>query len=237
MIFFGPESKSILVRISNINTTICSAFALVILSACGGGEKACTSKSEGVIEFDTKAVDENHPMASLAPSSATLKYKDENFVMEMSSFGFNTSIFGNLENKTMTQTVKFLDLKQACVEKEQDIKDENDEFKLKITETKETKQIAGLKCYKLKVSLVDSPQVTFDAYYTKDLGEGDFNKLTPYAQVKGMLMDYRAKRMGMEMHFKATEVKKIVVEDESFEIPKDINYVSKATIRKTCNPM
>jgi len=230
-------SKSILKRIAHISTTVFAFSGILFLASCGNNNKACRSKTEGIIEFDTKAVDENHPMASLAPSSATLKYKDQNFVMEMSSFGFNTSIFGNLQEKTMTQTVKFLDLKQACVEKEQDIKAENDEFKLKITETKETKQIAGLKCYKLKVSLVDSPQVTFDAYYTKDLGEGDFNKLTPYAQVKGMLMDYRAKRMGMEMHFQAKEVKKIMVEDASFEIPKDINYVSKATIRKTCNPI
>lgn len=230
-----------LINSLNINTTLCSAFAAVILCTQGCSEpkveKASSSKNEGVIEFETKAVDENHPMASLAPSSAILKYKNADFVMEMSSFGFNTCIFGNLDKKTMTQTVKFLDLKQAYVEKEQDIKEENSEFKLKITETKETKQIAGLKCYKLKVSLVDSPQVTFDAYYTKDLGEGDFNKLTPYAQVKGMLMDYRAKRMGMEMHFKAKEVKKIMVEDGTFDLPKDVNYVSKATIRKTVNPI
>ncbi len=211
---------------------------ILFTQSCGNKtERAATSESEGVIEFETKAVDENHPMATLAPSSATLKYKNEHFVMEMSSFGFNTRIFGNLDLKTMTQTIKFLDLKQGYLEKEPDIKIENDEFKLKITETKETKQIAGLKCYKLKVSLVDSPQVTFDAYYTKDLGTGDFNKLTPYSQIKGMLMDYRAKRMGMEMHFKAKEVRKVSVDDESFDVPKDINYVSKAVIRQTVNPI
>lgn len=226
---------------SKINTTLFTVFAATLLLSFSCGDKkketASTSGNEGVIEFETKAVDENHPMATLAPSSATLKFKNEHFVMEMSSFGFNTRIFGNLNQKTMTQTIKFLDLKQACVEKEQDIKEENDDFKLNITETKETKEIAGLKCIKLKVSLVDSPQVTFDAYYTKDLGEGDFNKLTPYAQVKGMLIDYRAKRMGMEMHFKAKEFRKITVEDESFDVPKDIDYVSKDVIRKTVNPI
>lgn len=228
--------------VRNINTTLLTASAALLFSlqSCKNDEKASvesTSNSEGVIEFETKAVDQEHPMASLAPSSATLKYKDRHFVMEMSSFGFNTSIFGDLEHKTMTQTIKFFDLKQACLEKEPDIKKENDDYKLNIEETKETKQIAGLKCYKLKVSLVDSPEVTFDAYYTKDLGIGDFNKLTPYAQVKGMLLDYRAKRMGMEMHFKAREVKHTVVDDESFTIPKDVNFVSKETIRKTVNPL
>jgi hypothetical protein len=231
-----------LILARHINTSLLTASAAILFSlqSCKNNSESkaeSTSDSEGVIEFETKAVDNQHPMASLAPSSATLKYKDRHFVMEMSSFGFNTSIFGDLENKTMTQTIKFFDLKQACLEKEPDIKKENDDYKLNIQETKETKQIAGLKCYKLKVSLVDSPQVTFDAYYTKDLGTGDFNKLTPYAQVKGMLIDYRAKRMGMEMHFKAKEFKKVSVDDESFTIPKDVNFVSKETIRKTVNPL
>lgn len=196
-----------------------------------------SSDNEGVIEFETKAIDAEHPMANLVPNSATLKYKDENFVMEMSSFGFNTSIFGNLKKKTMTQTITFMDLRQGCVDKEGDINKENANYKLNIQETKETKQIAGLKCYKLKVSLVDSPEVKFDAYYTKDLGVGDFNKLTPYSQIKGMLMDYRAKRMGMEMHFKAKEVKSIGVADESFNLPTGITYVSRETLRKTVNPL
>lgn len=228
--------------VRHIYTTLLLASAALVLSlqSCKSDDKASAdagSNTEGVIEFETKAVDQEHPMASLAPSSATLKYKDRHFVMEMSSFGFNTNIYGDLEKKTMTQTIKFFDLKQACLENESDIKKENDDFKIKIEETKETKQIAGLKCYKLKVSMVDSPQVTFDAYYTKDLGVGDFNKLSPYAQIKGMLIDYRAKRMGMEMHFKAKEVKHTLVDDESFTIPKDVNFVSKETIRKTVNPL
>jgi hypothetical protein len=227
--------------VQTINTTLLTTAAAIMFSlqSCknDGSVAGCTSNSEGVIEFETNAVDAAHPMASLAPSSATLKYKDRQFVMEMSSFGFKTNIYGDLEKKTMTQTIKFFDLKQACLENEPDIKKENEDYKINIEETKETKQIAGLKCYKLKVSMVDSPQVTFDAYYTKDLGMGDFNKLTPYAQIKGMLMDYRAKRMGMEMHFKAKEVKNVTVEDASFTIPKDVNFVSKETIRQTVNPL
>ncbi len=210
------------------------------MPSCKNETEATASRSgenEGVIEFETNAVDDQHPMATLVPNSATLKYKDENFVMVMSSFGFNTSIFGNLKKNTMTQTITFMDLRQGCVDKECDIKKENEDYKLNIQETKETKQIAGLKCYKLKVSLVDSPEVKFDAYYTKDLGVGDFNKLTPYAQIKGMLMDYRAKRMGMEMHFKAKEVKNVGVADESFTLPVGITYVTRETLRKTVNPL
>ena len=104
-----------------------------------------SSENEGVIEFETKAVDVEHPMANLVPNSATLKYKDENFVMQMSSFGFNTSIFGNLKKKTMTKTITFMDVKQGCVDKEGDIRKENEDYKLNMQENKENKQIEGMK--------------------------------------------------------------------------------------------
>ena len=72
---------------------------------------------EGIIEFDTKAIDEQHPLYGLAPSSATLKYKKDKFAIEMSTMGmFNTAIIGDTKAKTVAQTVKFMDIKQACIE-------------------------------------------------------------------------------------------------------------------------
>lgn len=192
-----------------------------------GGEE------EGVIEFDTKAVDDQHPLAGLAPSSATLKYKGEKFVMEMSTMGmFNTSIIGDTKSKTMAQTVKFMDIKQACIENENDIKEEYKDYQLVIEETKETKKIAGKKCYKLKVSMANNPEVKFDAWYTKELGMENCNALTPYHQVKGVLLDYRAKKMGLEMHFLAKSVQNTEVPDNSFEIPASLKIVSKEEMRK-----
>ncbi|MBA3682366.1 MAG: hypothetical protein H0W73_14580 [Bacteroidetes bacterium] len=145
---------------------------------------------------------------------------------------FHTSIIGDIDAKTITQTVKFLDIKEACIETEKDIIAENNDFALKIEETNETKDIIGLKSYKLKVTMANNPEVRFDAWYTKDLGMEDCNSLNPYAQIKGVLLDYRVKKMGMEMHFVATSRKKDVISEKTFEIPSHMKIVCKEELAK-----
>ena len=121
--------------------------------------------SEGVIEYDAKVVDENHPMAGLAPGKMTVKFKNNMFAAEMSSMGVFTTIFiANPKKKTLTQLVKVFNVKQACIDNEKDIQQENDQYKLEFKETKETKEIAGYKCKKLIANMVDDPTIKFDVY-------------------------------------------------------------------------
>ena len=151
----------------------------------------------------------------------------------MTSMGmFNTSIIGDIKAKTVTQTVKFLDIRQACIENEKDIVADNLNFVLKIEETNETKKIIGLKAHKIKVTMANDPTVTFDAWYTKELGMEDCNSLNPYAQIKGVLLDYRVKKMGMEMHFVATSRKQVEVAETTFEIPSSMKMVCKEELAK-----
>jgi hypothetical protein len=190
-------------------------------------------EDEGIIEYETKAVDENHPWAGMAPSTATLKFKGDKFIMEMSTMGmFNTMFICDQTSKTLTQMVKFLDIKEACIETEKDIRQENSQYRIKCEECKETKMIAGYKCHKIKVSMVNDPSVVFEAYYTKDMKVENLNDLSPYAGIKGMLMQYRLKKMGLEMQFTAKSVKKAEIADNTFEIPAYFKIVSKAEIEK-----
>lgn len=186
-----------------------------------------------MIEFDTKGVDPNHPLYGFAPSSATLKFKKDRFVIDMSTMGmFNTSVIVDVKAKTIAQTVKFLDIKQACIDHEKDLAAENAEYALKIEETRETKEIAGLKCYKAQVSKINEPSVKFDVWYTKELGMENCNELTPYAKIKGVLLDYRIKKMGMELHFAAKSYKQVKIPDQAFEIPASMKIVSKEEMEK-----
>lgn len=203
----------------------------VVLSCCKS--EAGKVSDEGQIEYETKVVDENHPLAGLAPSSATLKFKKEKFIMEMSTMGmFNTMFLIDLNSRTLTQMVKFMDVKQACIESEKDIVAENNDYKLKIEETSDTKVIAGYKCHKIKVTLADHPEVSFDAFYTKEMQVEQVNSLGPYAGVKGMLMQYRLKKMGLELQFTAKKVKNIEIPDNTFEIPAYFKIVSKEEMAK-----
>lgn len=197
-----------------------------VLSSCDPSA-IMGSKEEGEIEFETKGVDETDPLYGFMPSTASLKFKGDKFIIEMSTMGmFNTSIIGDSKEKTMAQTVKFLDIQQACIQTQKDLKEENDDYALKLEETKETKKIIGLKCRKVKATRIKDPKSTWDVWYTKELGMEHCNELTPYASIKGVLIDYRIKKMGMELHFKAKSYRNYQIPDNAFEIHAAMKIVS-----------
>lgn len=206
-------------------------IALLFFSSCKNSNDKIVN--EGEIVFDVSAVDPNHPWAGMIPTTANLRFKDDKFLLEMSTMGmFTTTFICDQTGKTLTQMVKFLDIKQACIEREAEIKKENLDYKLKWEETKETKVIAGYKCKKLNVTMVDHPEINYEAYYTTEMGAENINDLSPYAGVKGMLMQYRLKKMGLELEFTAKSVKKLEVADNIFEIPAYFKIVPKSEIEK-----
>lgn len=151
----------------------------------------------------------------------------------MSTMGmFNTMFICDVPSKTLTQMVKFMDVKQACIENEKDIDFENEQYPLKFEETSETKMIAGYKCIKVNASMVKDPSVAFEVYYTKEMGFESVNSLSPYFPLKGMLMQYRLKKMGLEMQFTAHTIKKAEVPDNTFEVPAYFKIVSKEEMKK-----
>ncbi|MBX3163895.1 MAG: hypothetical protein KF900_05400 [Bacteroidetes bacterium] len=197
-----------------------------VFASCGQIIKG--SNEEGVIQFDAEAIDKSNPLASMAPGNATLKFKQEKFAIEMSAMGvFNTSIIADSDAKTITQTVKFLNIDQACVERGEELKASNDDYALKIEETNETKEILGFKCFKAIVTKVNEPDSVFEVWYTKDLGMENSNMLTSYAPIKGVLLDYRIKKMGLELRFVATSYSNEKVSDKTFEISPSTKIVSK----------
>lgn len=210
-----------------------SFLSLWILCSCGDSKKTENSLTEGIIEYNAEVVDITHPMAGLAPGSATVRFKNNKFQVEMSTMGiFNTIFISNPGNKTLTQMVKFMDIKNACIQTEKDLEQENKDYELKLEETKETKKIAGYKCKRVKASFVSDPSNIFDVYYTDELGLDSINNLGPYKQIKGMLMVYRLKKLGLEMCFTATCVKKDEIKDEVFEVPAYYKIVTRAEMEK-----
>lgn len=207
--------------------------SLWICISCSGSKKSENALSEGVIEFNAEVVDQTHPMAGLAPSSATVKFKNNKLQVEMSTMGiFNTTFISDPSQKTLTQMVKFMDIKNACIQTESDLAQENKEYELKFEETKETKKIAGYLCKKVKATMVNTPVVTFDVYYTDELGLDSINNIGPYSQIKGMLMQYRLKKLGLEMCFTATAVKSEEVKDDTFEVPAFYKIVTRPEMEK-----
>lgn len=216
---------------------IVGLLSMVFLGACDNTFRK-NKDEEGIIEFDTRGVDPNHPLYGFAPNSATFKFKKKKFAIEMSVMGlFKMTILGDNSTKTILQSVQFMNVKQACIENEKDLMQDNMDYRIKIEETNETKDILGMKCYKINVTMLDAPFSKFEAWYTKDLGMEDCNMLTPYAPVKGLLLDYRLKKMGMELHFSAKSYSHVEIPDQTFEIPASMKIITKEEMAKFINEL
>ena len=184
--------------------------------------------NEGIIDYDAKAMDSSNPMAGLAPSKMTVKFKNNMLSFELSVMGmFTTTFIFNPVKKTLTQLVKVFDVKQACIENKADIVQENKAYELVFEETNEKKEIAGYTCKKVIATRVDDPTNKFDVYYTDELNVTNINDNTPYAQIKGMLMQFRLKKLGLEMEFTAKGVQKEKLANEEFELPAYYKVISR----------
>ena len=72
-------------------------------------------------------------------------------------------------------------------------------------------------------------------YYTPDIGTENSNALTPYKELKGMPLDYRVLRLGLEMHFIATCVKSEEIKDSEFDVPSYYKILNRPEFDKEFN--
>ncbi|MCX6296191.1 MAG: hypothetical protein NTX97_09000 [Bacteroidetes bacterium] len=201
-------------------------FLILIVGSCSHDNGKAVD--EGSIEFTATVVDQNNPMATLAPSKMVIKFKHNKSCAEMSAgMGlFVTSFISNPEKKTLTQLVKLLTKKFSLVQNAAEIAKENEAFKLELTPLKETKIIAGYKCQKAHVKMADELQTEFDIFYTNELSIENPNFANPFYMIDGVLMEYQMKKFGLEMKFTAKTVKKEDIDDATFELPADYKAIS-----------
>ncbi|GIV26973.1 MAG: hypothetical protein KatS3mg027_0787 [Bacteroidia bacterium] len=205
-------------------------FCLILLGALF----ACDSpvfhnkKSEGLIEYKVEAVDKTHPLAGLAPDKAILKFKDDKYMIEMSTMGvFKTIFILDAKKKTLTEMIKFMDIKKACIETQEDLVKEANLYALKFKNTNEKTTLAGYKCHKLWAYYVSNPQDSFEVLYTKELEPQNIYDLSAYKGINGMLMKYRLRKWGLELEFTAQNVSLQQIPDEEFELPAYYKVISK----------
>ena len=205
---------------------ILSVFILFFLG-CGHIDEKFIS--QGTIEYDASAVDQENPMASMAPSKMIVKFKNNNSCAEMSAgMGlFTTSFVCNSQTNSLTQLVKLLNKKFALVLNAGELKKENDEYGIEVIPTSETKVIAGYKCLKAHIKSKDKSCSDFDVFYTQDLDLQNPNFANPFYMIGGVLMEYQLKKFGIEMKFTAKSIKKENIDDSIFDLPMDYKKVSK----------
>jgi hypothetical protein len=203
-------------------------LGITLAFVCSCGSDDGQNITEGIIEYDASVVDQANPMANLAPSKMTMKFKDNRACAEMSAgMGlFSTTFISDPEARTLTQLVKLLNKKFSLIQNEKDIKKENDSYPVEIIPGKETKMIAGFMCKKAHVKVKDEYGTEFDIFYTNDLGIKDPNFSNPFYMIDGVLMEYQMKKFDLEMRFTAKSVKAEDIDDACFDLPADYKKIS-----------
>ncbi len=208
---------------------ICSILLVYIFPIIGCKRKDDKFISEGRIEYDVAVLNSNGSiMADMIPQKMTVRFKNDKSSSTMSAgMGlFYTSFISNPENGTNTVCMKLLNKKMVAVQNSFDIERENGEFAYDFIPTKETKTIAGYKCFKVHVKPKTSDQKGFDIYYTKELDFKKPNFANPFYKIDGVLMEYQFEKFGYELRFHATAVVNEEISDDNFTYTADHKKIS-----------
>ncbi|MEO5642196.1 MAG: hypothetical protein ABIQ40_10870, partial [Bacteroidia bacterium] len=94
-----------------------------------------------------------------------------------------------------------------------------------------TKDIAGYSCKNAILKFKDGSP-SYEVWFTKDISIKDPNWANAYYKIDGVLMDYRLKKYGLELHFTATSVSEAKIDDSYFTIPADFEPVKNSELEK-----
>jgi hypothetical protein len=189
--------------------------------------------SEGTIEYKIVVLDSANPMAKMAPDKMTVKFKNnEEYAELIAGMGlFETSFINDGTAKKVTQMVRMLNKKWAYIADTAAITKELDhDVQFTITETGETKVIAGYTCKKAIAKSKDGKTPDIDLYYTNDIKMDQPNWATPFKDIEGVLMQYRLAKYGFYMEFTADKVEPDKIDDSTFKLPADYKLISKQQI-------
>lgn len=207
-------------------------YVAVLFSACKnfGGKRI----SEGEIVYTiTYPNSKNNMMTSLLPTEMVYKFKGDKSISDFNaSMGlFGMSIISDYKNKTLTQLVKVLNDKKGISFNQKQVKDLiNEEDKMKIEFTKETKIISGYKCKKAVITFENPSRQGFDIFYTNDLAINNPNWYTIFKDIDGVILEYQISRYNIDMKLTAKTVTQLELDDEVFTTPTDYRMVSRREI-------
>lgn len=193
--------------------------------------------SEGVIEYNLEYLNKDASLliGNIYPDKLTYKFKDNNTFFELSAGGgiFTTSVLTNYSSKTVDQMVKMINKKYVLhMDSTMTRSGFEDLPNIQYAFLDETKEIAGYRCKKARISFKDNIKPSFFIYYTDDIHIENATWCTPYDSIKGVLMEYQIKINGIEMKLTASQVSKKRYSDDVFSVPKDYVSISKEEMDK-----
>lgn len=166
---------------------------------------------EGVIEYriEYPKLNEDHVMMDLLPKKMEMTFKNGEYRNEISAgMGlFKTAIIKQKEKEELIHTIKVLNKKLASDLDEKAVDRMNVGFnKLTFEATGNKKVIAEYECTEMIAKVEGDSAWEFKLYFTDEISIDNPNYLSPFQEVKGVLMQYEMINHDLHMLFTAEKV-------------------------------
>lgn len=194
--------------------------------------------NEGVLKYHIEYDEEEkktNAVINLLPTQMSYYFKEGSSKSMMTFMGFFLAAYiSNVDKKENLILFKLMNNKYSCTTPFGVETIGFDDFpSMVLQETKEKKNILGLKTRKVKVSFKDNMMEPFDMYYTTDIKVENPNWNNPYREIQGVPLDFRLKLMGISMHLTLKEIKNEPVNFDEFEVPEGYEAIAPEELDKT----
>jgi hypothetical protein len=209
-------------------------FLVFISSGFGFRSFSDTDKlKEGFIEFDCTPVDTTLRNSITIPDKMVMKFKNNyssteeeaglglakmKFIADPVKKEFLTAIFFFEKKKSILDTAGIRQTNYY-------LPDYDVEYGNK------TKEISGYECRNAILKFKNGDP-SYEVWFTKEIGIENPNWANAYYKIDGVLLDYRLKKFGLDLHFSATTVSSAKIDDSYFTVPTEYETITNAELEK-----
>jgi len=209
---------------------------LYLLISCSSKSNIAKTDAEGIITYKVsyETSENTNPIIALLPTEVQLKFKDNNIsVLSEGYLGFfSTKFISKIDESNSSILFKILNNKMNYEFSSNEIPFiYNHKLATKIKYLKTDKVIAGYKCKLARVFIEKSPN-PIDVYYTEDIQLKNPNRNTPFAEIKGVLLEFETSMNKIKAKFYAQNISMTPISKDEFTIPSDYVKSDAETILK-----
>jgi len=212
----------------NIKIIFYSLFVLVIsLQSCNGTGNS--GVSEGIIKYDiTYPYYKDKFMLSMMPAEMRMEFKGDKYRNTVDNSMFGSSLISNCKDSTLIMLLHF---GQKKIYSELDVALTDTMIKRNgvpdIIALNSTDSLAGILCEKY-MGVFEKLEDGYDCevFEAKGIALENSNWCNPYRGIGGVLLGYEIDQYGLQMRFKAVEVKETIINDSIFNVPSSYKKVS-----------
>ncbi len=200
---------------------------LIFFNACE--DNNTISEGELIYSITYPQGDKNQPIIALLPKQMSIYFKDNKTVGYISGFWgtFEIRFLNDYDNGKTYTIVRIVNKKYIYQADTGDLPPGYGEMaNIKLVNTEKDTLISNLHC---KEAIMYAPiyQKPEKIYYTYDIAIDNPNANNPFKAIKGVLVKFKVRLLGIDMIFNLKQIKRYPIDDQKFEIPKDYKPINK----------